>query len=87
LLKDRQARPISLFLDRITGLTRWIVDAKFRLDMKDPIVEQVRSVRKQIEQQYPDAESFYRYLEQQQETYRGRLIRRKPKKPPRAKAS
>ncbi|MEJ2704860.1 MAG: hypothetical protein P8Z79_20680 [Sedimentisphaerales bacterium] len=55
--------------------------------MKDPIVEQVRSVRKQIEQQYPDAESFYKHLEQQQETYRGRLIRRKPKKPPRAKAS
>lgn len=54
---------------------------------KDPIIEQVRAVRKEIEQQYPDAESFYKHLEQQQEPYRARLIRRKPKKPPRAKAS
>jgi len=54
---------------------------------KDPIVEQVRSVRKEIEQQYPDVESFYKHLEQQQEAYRARLTRRKPKKTPRAKVS
>jgi hypothetical protein len=54
---------------------------------KDPIVEQVRAVRKQIEQQYPDAESFYKHLEQQQDAYRTRLKRRKPKKSPHAKAS
>ena len=54
---------------------------------KDPIVEQARSARKEIEQQYPDAESFYKHLEQQQEVYRARLTRRKPKKTPRAKAS
>ncbi len=54
---------------------------------KDPIVEQVRSVRRDIERQYPDAESFYRHVEQQQEAYRTRLTHRKPKKAPRAKAS
>ena len=54
---------------------------------KDPIVEQVRSIRKEIEQQYPDAESFYKHLEQQQEAYGTRLTCRKPKKGPRAKAS
>jgi len=54
---------------------------------KDPIVEQVRSIRKEIEKQYPDAESFYEHLEQQQETYQSRLIRRKPRKAPPAKAS
>ena len=54
---------------------------------KDPIVEQVRSIRKQIEQQYPDAESYYKHLEQEQAAYRTRLIRRKPKEIPRTKAS
>jgi hypothetical protein len=53
----------------------------------DPIVDQVRSIRKEIEQQYPDAESFYRHLEQRQEAYQTRLTRRKPKKAPPAKAS
>ena len=53
----------------------------------DPIVEQVRSIRTEIERQYPDAESFYKHLEQQQEAYRTRLVRRKPKKTPRTKAS
>jgi len=54
---------------------------------KDPIVEQVRSVRRDIERQYPDAESFYRHITQQQEAYRMRLTHRKPKKAPRARAS
>jgi hypothetical protein len=54
---------------------------------KDPIVQQVRAVRKEIEQQYPDAGSFYKHLEQQQKAYRTRLTRRKPRKTPRARAS
>jgi hypothetical protein len=59
----------------------------WRLNMrKDLIVEQVRAIRKQIEQQYPDAESFYKHQEQQQ-AYRASLTRRKPEKAPRAKAS
>jgi len=54
---------------------------------RDPIVEQVRAIRKEIEQQYPDAGSFYKHLEQVQKTYRRRLVRRGPKKSPRAQAS
>ncbi len=53
----------------------------------DPIVQEVRSIRKEIEQQYPDAASFYQHLEQIQKTYRRRLVRRGPKKSPRAQAS
>ncbi len=53
----------------------------------DPIVQQVRSIRKEIEQQYPDAASFYKHLEQQQKAYGKRLTRRSPKKTPRAQAS
>jgi hypothetical protein len=55
--------------------------------VKDPIVEEVRSIRKEIEQQYPDAASFYQHLERQQKAYRKRLVRRRPKKAPRAQAS
>jgi hypothetical protein len=54
---------------------------------KDPIVQQVRAVRKEIEQQYPDSESFYKHLEQQQKLYRDRLTRRKPKKARRARTT
>jgi len=54
---------------------------------KDPIVEHVRSIRQEIERQYPDAESFYKHLERQQEAYRTRLTRRTPKKTPHTKAS
>jgi hypothetical protein len=53
----------------------------------DPTVEQVRAIRKEIEQQYPDAASFYQHLEQVQKTYRRRLVRRGPKKSPRAQSS
>lgn len=49
---------------------------------RDPVVEQVRSIRKEIGQQYPDAASFYRHLEQVQKTCRRRLVRRRPKKAP-----
>ncbi len=54
---------------------------------RDPIIQQVRAVRKEIEQQYPDAASFYQHLEQVQKAYRERLVRRHPKKAPRAQAS
>jgi hypothetical protein len=54
---------------------------------KDPIVEEVRSVRKEIERQYPDAKSFYEHLEQQQKAYADRLARRLPQKAPHAQAS
>jgi len=54
---------------------------------KDPIVEQVRAIRKQIEQQYPDADSFYKHQQQQQKAYRKRLTRPKTKKTTHSKAS
>jgi hypothetical protein len=50
------------------------------------IVEQVRSIRKEIEQQYPDASS-YQYLEQVEKTCRKRPVRRGPKGTPRTQAS
>lgn len=53
----------------------------------DPIVQQVRSVRKEIERQYPDADSFYEHLRQQQKAYGDRLTRRRPKEPPHTQAS
>ena len=53
----------------------------------DPIIDEVRAVRKEIEQQYPDAESFYQHLRQQQEAYRDRLVRRGPRDTRRAQAS
>jgi hypothetical protein len=54
---------------------------------KDPIAEEVRRVRKEIEQQYPDAKSFYDHLEQQQKAYSNRLIRRQPNRRPHSQAS
>jgi hypothetical protein len=54
---------------------------------KDPIVEEARSIRKEIERQYPDAASFYQHLEERQKAYRKRLVRRRPKKTPRARGS
>ena len=53
----------------------------------DPMVQQVRSIRKEIEQQYPDADSFYEHLRQQQKAYGDRLTKRRPKEPPRTQAS
>ena len=53
----------------------------------DPIVEQVRAVRKEIDRQYPDADSFYQHLQEHQETYRHRLVRRSPKQARRGVAS
>ncbi len=54
--------------------------------MKDPIIEEVRAVRQETERQYPDAQSFYDHLEQQQKAYADRLTRRRPEKTPRTQA-
>ncbi len=53
----------------------------------DPIVQEVRSIRKEIEQQYPDAVSYYEHLQRQQKAYGNRLVRRGPKPAPHTQAS
>jgi hypothetical protein len=47
---------------------------------KDPIIQQVRDVRKQIEQEHPDSTSFYEHYIQLQKNCRKQLVQRKPKK-------
>ena len=54
---------------------------------KDPIVQEVRDIRKQIERNLPDSESFYKYYEALQKDCRKPLTRRSPRKAPRAQAS
>ncbi len=49
----------------------------------DPIVQEVRSVRKEIERQCPDADAFYEHLRQQQKAYADRLRKGMPKAAPR----
>lgn len=49
---------------------------------KDPIVEEVRAVRRDIERQQPDADSFYEQLRRQQETHRDRLVQPEPQRMP-----
>lgn len=47
---------------------------------KDPIVEEVRQIRREIERQcgsYPDA--YYEHLERLQQQWQARLVRREPK--------
>ena len=53
----------------------------WRSNMKtDPIVEQVRQVRKQIEKEnQQDPEFFYQYLKRIQERFSDRLVCREPK--------
>ncbi|MBI4555985.1 MAG: hypothetical protein HY706_00250 [Candidatus Hydrogenedentes bacterium] len=47
----------------------------------DPIVDQVRRTRRQIEQQIgSDAEAFYRHLRKIQKAYGQRVVCRKPKR-------
>ena len=48
--------------------------------MRDPIVEEVRQVRHQIEADCEDnPDKFYEHIRQEQEKYRNRLVQRKPK--------
>lgn len=54
---------------------------------KDPIVQQVREIRKAIEQEYPDSESFYKHYERLQRDCKKPLTRRSPKRISRAQAS
>ena len=53
----------------------------------DPIVQEVRSIRKEIEQQFPNANAYYQHLEQQQATYEQKLVKRQPRRSTRAQAS
>ncbi len=46
----------------------------------DPIVKEVRKVRKEIEEEYRgDPDRYYEHLKEVQKQYRGRLVRRSPK--------
>jgi hypothetical protein len=46
----------------------------------DPIVEEVREVRRKIETECQnDAQKYYEHLQQVQEQYGDRLVQRKPK--------
>jgi len=54
---------------------------------KDPIVQKVRTRRHELEQQYPDSESYYQHLLQRQKKVKGRLVCRSPKQSSRAQAS
>lgn len=54
---------------------------------KDPIVEQVRRVRRELDEKYPDSQSLYEHYERVQQAYRERLVRRSPRRPPHAQAS
>jgi hypothetical protein len=54
---------------------------------KDPIVQQVRDVRKEIERQYPDSGSFYKHYEQLQKDCKKPLTRKSPKQIIRTQAS
>jgi hypothetical protein len=45
---------------------------------KDEIVEEVRRVRKQIEEAYPDDEMYWRHLLEIEEQFRDRLASRVP---------
>ncbi len=46
----------------------------------DPIVKEVRKIRKEIEEEAQgDPDRYYEHLKKLQEQYRGRLVRRSPK--------
>jgi hypothetical protein len=54
---------------------------------KDPIVQQVRDIRKEIEHQYPDSRSFYEHYERLQKDCKKTLTRKSPKQIIRTQAS
>jgi len=48
--------------------------------LRDPIVEEVREVRHKIETDCEDdPQKYFEHIQQVQEQYRNRLVRRKPK--------
>ncbi len=47
---------------------------------RDPIIEEVRQIRRKIEAECEDdAQKYYDHIQQLQEKYRHRLVQRKPK--------
>ena len=53
----------------------------------DPIIQEIRDIRKEIEREHPDGESFYRHYERLQKDSGKALIRRPPKRISRSQAS
>ena len=50
--------------------------------VKDPIVEEVRAVRHEIEKEAGrDPDAYYQHLKTLEEKWRDRLVRRKPQPP------
>ncbi|MFH1146298.1 MAG: hypothetical protein V1736_01155 [Pseudomonadota bacterium] len=48
--------------------------------MEDPIIKEIRTIRHEIEAEYEnDPQKYYEHLQQLQERYSKRLVRRKPK--------
>ncbi len=46
--------------------------------MKDPVVEEVRKVRHQIDAEYPDMKRYFEHLHELEKKYAHRLVRRSP---------
>ena len=53
----------------------------------DPIVQEVRRIRMEIEQQYPDKDSYFKHLQEQQVACKQRLVKRSPQRLTRSQAS
>lgn len=48
--------------------------------IKDPIIEEVRKIRREIEAEcLNDPQKYFEHIQKLQENYKGRLISRKPK--------
>jgi hypothetical protein len=48
--------------------------------LRDPNVEEVRQIRHNIEAECEnDSQKYYEHIQQEQETYRHRLVQRQPK--------
>ena len=45
---------------------------------KDPIVEEVREIRSETEQQYGSSSAYFEHLDRLQQQWRERLVRREP---------
>ena len=49
------------------------------MSIQDPIIEELRQIRREIEQTYNDSESYYQHLLDIQKQYRERLTSHHPK--------
>jgi hypothetical protein len=45
---------------------------------QDPIVLELRDIRKQMDSKFPDADAFYEHHRELQERHPGRVVARKP---------